>query len=66
LVPLKYFRNKKKFDLLTTEIFGPVSIVTEYNTKDVSKVINCLEGMNNHLTAAVVSNDVKFVDKVLG
>ena len=31
-VPLKHFRNGKKFRLLTTELFGPFSIVTDYTT----------------------------------
>lgn len=29
-VPLKHFRSVKKFKLLTTELFGPFQIVTEY------------------------------------
>ena len=56
-VPLKHFRAAKKFELLTTEVFGPFSIVTEYFDKDTDLVLEYLEDLSNHLTAAVVSND---------
>jgi len=32
-VPLKHFKTKKKRDLLTTELFGPFQIITEYTSK---------------------------------
>lgn len=34
-VPFKHFRSEKKSKLLTTELFGPFQIVTEYKTKDI-------------------------------
>ncbi len=61
-VPLKHFRNNKKFKLLTTELFGPFQIVTEYRDKDVPHVLELLESMSHHLTAAVVSNDQIFTE----
>jgi 1-pyrroline-5-carboxylate dehydrogenase len=42
-VPLKHFRAAKKFELLTTELFGPFSIVTEYYEKDTDLVLDYLE-----------------------
>jgi 1-pyrroline-5-carboxylate dehydrogenase len=59
-VPLKHFRGDKKFKLLTTELFGPFSIITEYGNSDVDRVLEIFEGMSHHLTAAVVSNDIHF------
>lgn len=38
-VPLKHFRGAKKFDLLTTELFGPFSLVVEYNDKELDTVL---------------------------
>lgn len=56
-VPLKHLRAKKKRDLITTELFGPFSIAIEYTTKDVPFLLDVLEGLPHHLTAACVSND---------
>jgi 1-pyrroline-5-carboxylate dehydrogenase len=64
-VPLKHFRGEKKFNLLTTELFGPFQIVVEYGDNDLSTVLDIMEGMSYHLTAAVVSNDPFFTEKVL-
>jgi 1-pyrroline-5-carboxylate dehydrogenase len=65
-VPLKAFSTKKYYDLITTELFGPFQIVTEYNDNNVDIVLNILESFNAHLTAGVVSNDFKFLNKILG
>ncbi len=65
-VPLRHFRSPKKFKLLTTELFGPFQIVTEYKDKEIDSVLNTLEKMSHHLTAAVVSNDPIFTQKILG
>ena len=65
-VPLKHYRGEKKFKLLTTELFGPFSIVTDYGGNEVDKVLDILEGMSHHLTAAVVSNNPVFAEDILG
>lgn len=38
-VPLKHFRGSKKFKLLTTELFGPFSLITEYKTKEIDDIL---------------------------
>lgn len=40
-------------------------VVTEYGDAELDSVLEACERMNNHLTAAVVSNDVSFQRKVL-
>ena len=50
--------------LVTTEVFGPLQIITEWN--DIEDVLKILEKMENYLTAAVVSNDIVFLNQVLG
>lgn len=65
-VPLKHFRGEKKRKLLTTELFGPFTIVTEYGNNDVEKILDVMESCPHHLTAAVVSNDQIFTEKILG
>ena len=65
-VPLKHFRSKQKRKLLTTELFGPFQIVTEYGNPQVNTVLDVLESTPHHLTAAVVSNDVHFTERILG
>ncbi len=54
------------FDLLTTELFGPFQIVTTYGDDDLPAVLELVERMSHHLTAAVVSGDAVFQNKVLG
>lgn len=63
---MKHFRGKKKRELLTRELFGPFSIIVEYGNNDVDFLLETLEALPHHLTAACVSNDVHFVDKVMG
>ena len=65
-VPLSKFASKKYFELCTTEVFGPVQVVTEYASGQIDTVLGCLERMQAHLTAAVVSNDPQFSSYVLG
>jgi 1-pyrroline-5-carboxylate dehydrogenase len=54
------------FGLLTTELFGPFQVVTTYGDDDLPAVLELLERMSHHLTAAVVSADPVFQNKVLG
>lgn len=56
--------NDSNIELVSKEIFGPVQVVTSYD--DVNKVINICEKIDDNLTAAVVSNDPKFVNYVIG
>lgn len=65
-MPLKHFRGDRKRKLLLTELFGPFQIVTEWGNSDEQKVFDILEWIPHHLTAAIVSNDPIFTDKVLG
>ena len=54
------------FDLLAKELFGPFQVVVTYGDEDLDTVLSLLERMQNHLTAAVVSADIQFQNKVLG
>lgn len=65
-VPLKHFNSVKKRKLLTTELFGPFQIVSEYGNAQLDTVLNICESVPHHLTAALVSNDPVFSDKVIG
>jgi 1-pyrroline-5-carboxylate dehydrogenase len=62
-IPLSEF--DKHFKLVTTEVFGPVQVVTEYNDSDLEHVFSIMDRLGNYLTAGVVSNDAKFLNKVL-
>ncbi len=53
------------FDLLTTELFGPFQIVVSYGANEIDTVLSLFERMSNHLTAAVVSADVQFQNRIL-
>jgi len=66
LVPLQeMLKNDDNFELVTTEIFGPFQIVVEYDDATLPDVLKAMEKMENHLTAAIVSNDVDFRRKLL-
>ena len=63
-VPLQSFVDN--FKLCSTELFGPFQVIVPYGDKDVDTVLNCINNMEHHLTAGVVSNDVLFLDRILG
>lgn len=58
--------SEDNFELVTTEIFGPFQILTEYGDDDVPKILQIFEKMDAHLTAGVVSSDPLFVDNFVG
>ena len=53
------------FELVTTELFGPFQLVVEYDNDDLADVLQFLERMSQHLTAAVVSRDIEFQNRLL-
>ncbi|XP_021733794.1 probable aldehyde dehydrogenase [Chenopodium quinoa] len=65
-VPLEEILKDTNFELVTKEIFGPFQIITDYKANQLPLVLDALERMNAHLTAAVVSNDLLFLQKVIG
>lgn len=54
------------FDLVTTELFGPFQVIITWDDDDLPKVLDMLERMSHHLTAAIVSKDIAFQNAVLG
>ncbi|KAF5834870.1 putative aldehyde dehydrogenase MIS1, partial [Dunaliella salina] len=64
-VPLEEALKPEHFEAVTTELFGPFQVITEYTDEQLPKMLGALEKMTNHLTAAVVSNDINFVQDVL-
>lgn len=65
-VPIKKISDPKYFDLVTTEVFGPVQVITEWRDDQLPNILDICERMENHLTAAVVSRDQEFIDTILG
>jgi 1-pyrroline-5-carboxylate dehydrogenase len=59
-VPLKQILLPQYWNTVTTEIFGPVQVVTLYEDDELPLVLEACERMKNHLTGAVVSNDPHF------
>jgi 1-pyrroline-5-carboxylate dehydrogenase len=51
--------------LCCTELFAPFQVVTEYTDEQLPLVLQLLEAQEEHLTAAVVSNDLVFQHEVL-
>ncbi len=65
-VPLKQILLEQNFELVSAEVFGPVQIVTSYDCPEFQTVLDIVEKIPHHLTAAIVSNDVNFLNKTLG
>ena len=53
------------YERVTTELFGPFQVIVSWGDNDLAKVLDVLERMSHHLTAAVVSKDVNFQNTVL-
>ena len=53
------------FKTITTELFGPFQVIVAYKDGDLPQLLQALETMSHHLTAAVVSNDPIFQQQVL-
>jgi 1-pyrroline-5-carboxylate dehydrogenase len=64
-VPLEEMIKPENFEMCATELFAPFQVITYYNDDTLDLVLESLERMSHHLTAAVVSNDVEFQHKVL-
>ena len=57
--------DPETFALATREIFGPFQVVTQFSDAEIPRVLEAVERMEAQLTAAVVSNDALFVQRVL-
>lgn len=64
-VPLEAALEPEHFDTVTREVFGPFQVLTEYSDATLPRVLEACERMDAHLTAAVVSNDLPFLQHVL-
>lgn len=65
-IPLEEMLKDGNYELVTREIFGPFQVVTDYKDNQLPRVLEALERMHAHLTAAVVSNDSLFLQEVIG
>ncbi|RZC58677.1 hypothetical protein C5167_005982 [Papaver somniferum] len=65
-VPCEEILKEGNFELVTREIFRPFQVVTDYKDAQLQMVLDALEKLEAHLTAAVVSNDLLFLQKVIG
>ncbi|KAA8542397.1 hypothetical protein F0562_023467 [Nyssa sinensis] len=65
-VPLEEILKDNNYELVTREIFGPFQIITDYKNDQLPMVLDALERMHAHLSAAVVSNDSLFLQEVIG
>lgn len=64
-VPLEEMIKEENFEHCSTEIFAPFQVITYYNDDTLDDVLQALERMSHHLTAACVSNDPAFQSKIL-
>jgi 1-pyrroline-5-carboxylate dehydrogenase len=64
-VPLQALLGSE-FERVTTELFGPFQVVVRYGDDDLERVLDVLQRISHHLTAAVVSADPVFQGRILG
>ena len=65
-IPLEEILKPEHFEAATTEIFGPFQVLTEWKEGQLDLVLEACERMDHHLTAAIVSTDIHFIQKVIG
>ena len=64
-VPLHELLKPGNYEIATTEVFGPLQVVTEWKDGETNLVLNALQRMSHHLTAGVVSNDPIFINEIV-
>ncbi|MEH6571177.1 MAG: aldehyde dehydrogenase family protein [Halioglobus sp.] len=63
-VPLESLSGEHSHTI-TSELFGPFQIIVSYSDKQIGTVLEVLEGISHHLTAAVVSDNSEFQRTIL-
>jgi len=58
--------NDDAFAVATKELFGPFQVITSYSDSQVDLVLELVNRVQNHLTAGIVSNDMQFLNHILG
>jgi len=54
-------------DLVTTEVFGPLQVITSWQSEeDLKLLLKICNRMKHHLTAGIVDNDPDFLNCILG
>mmetsp|Transcript_19920 Transcript_19920/g.48914 ORF Transcript_19920/g.48914 Transcript_19920/m.48914 type:complete len:149 (+) Transcript_19920:1163-1609(+) len=64
-VPLEEMMKEDNFPLCSKELFAPFQVVTIYDDDSIDLVLDALEKISHHLTAALVSNDLEFQSRIL-
>jgi len=64
-IPIESLTDPNAFKLAITELFGPFQIIVDWKEGQLPEVLHLLNSMENHLTAGVVSNDIRFLQQVL-
>ena len=65
-VPLAAALRPEHYATVTREVFGPLQVAIEWEDGELGSVLQALERMEHHLTAAVVTNDPVFASAVVG
>jgi len=65
-IPIESLKDPANFKVATTELFGPFQVIVDWREGQLPLVLELLNNMENHLTAGVVSNDIRFMQEVLG
>lgn len=64
-VPIESLMDPDAFKTAITELFGPFQVIVDWKEGQLPLVLELLNTMENHLTAGVVSNDIRFLQEVL-
>jgi len=65
-IPIESLKDPECFKVAISELFGPFQVIVDWKEGQLPLVLQILNSMENHLTAGVVSNDIRFLQHVLG
>jgi 1-pyrroline-5-carboxylate dehydrogenase len=65
-VPIESLQDPRHFETASVELFGPFQVIVDWKEGQLPLVIDLLNRLPNHLTAGIVSNDMHFINEVLG
>jgi len=65
-VPIESLQDPAHLETACVELFGPFQVIVDWKEGQLPLVIDLLNKCPNHLTAGIVSNDMHFINEILG
>lgn len=62
-MPITEALTPEHVDAVITEVFGPFQVLMSFDDSSLDLVLDACERLSHHLTAAVVSTDVRYRER---